>query len=85
MAASKYATVKASVEDLLVKELGSFLADSTDGRGKHAPSALLGQELTKAFETYYALKRGLDNETIDCALMALTKSGMSISTCLSPG
>lgn len=75
MAASKYASVKTNVEALLLNGIGSFLADTTHGSGTHASSALLGHQLTKAFDSYYTLKKNLGEETIDTALMALTKSG----------
>lgn len=84
MAASQYSSIKSRVESLLVDGLGSFLADYTDGRGMHAPSALLGQQLTKAFEQYYALKLQLETGSIDCAIMAITKSGKgAVCSCLS--
>lgn len=76
MAASKYATVKADVEGLL-NGLGCFLTEITDGSGSNGPSALLAQQLSKNFEAYYTLKRRLENDTIDCAMMALTKSGIT--------
>ena len=75
--AASYLSVKGKVESLLIDGLGTFLADSTHGEGTHASSALLGQGLTKAFGSYYRLKKNLEDETIDCALMALTKSGQS--------
>lgn len=75
--AASYLSVKSKVESLLIDGLGIFLADSTHGEGTHASSALLGQGLTKAFSSYYTLKKNLEDETIDCALMALTKSGQS--------
>ena len=75
MAASEYASVRATVEDLLVNGIGSFLADATHGSGTHASSALLGHQLNKAFKSYYTLKRSLEDETFKTAITALTKSG----------
>lgn len=74
MAASQYTAIKSNV-NFLLNDVGSFLADTTHGDGTHAASAPLNQQLTKAFEAYYTLKESMRNETIDCALMALTKSG----------
>ncbi len=79
MAASKYPTVKADVESLL-NGLGGFLTDITDGRGAVKPSALIGPQLNKYFDAYYTLRKRFQNDTIDCALMALTKSGILAMT-----
>lgn len=75
MAASCYSALRGDVANFLVDSLGSFLADSLDGRTAHAGSGLLGQQMTKAFEQYYAIKLQLETQTIDCAIMAITKSG----------
>ena len=79
MAASEYTSVKASVEDLLVNGVGAFLADATHGSGVHASSVLLGHQLTKAFNSYYILKKSLEDETFKTAITALTKSGEAAS------
>jgi len=65
----KYVLIKAEVTDLM-SQTGNFLADLTA-----EPSEVLGQHLNKSFEAYSSSKKKLENETIDCALMALTKSG----------
>jgi hypothetical protein len=64
-----YLLIKADVTDLM-SQTGNFLADLTA-----EPSEVLGQQLNKSFESFKSTKKKLENETIDCALMALTKSG----------
>jgi hypothetical protein len=68
-ASRSYLLVKADVTDLL-SQTGKFLADLTA-----EPSVVLGQQLNKSFQAHSSSKIKLENETIDCALMALTKSG----------
>ena len=79
MAASKYGVLEGEVRDLLENGLGKFLTDLTDGSGDHQPSIILGQQLSKAFQSYYDLKAKLEKDTLDCAVLALTKSGKRAS------
>jgi len=65
----EYVKIKGEVADLL-SETGNFLADLTA-----EPSEVLGQHLNQSFQTFSSAKKKAEHETIDCALMALTKSG----------
>ena len=75
MAASRYGHLEAQVTQLLEDGLGEFLANLTDGSGEHQPSVVLGQQLSKAFTSYHDLKSKLEKDSLDCAILALTKSG----------
>lgn len=75
MTVEKYQTTRHDIKDLVNSGLLPFLADITDGRQSHTPAAILGAQLTKSFEASSMLREKLDNETLDCAILALAKSG----------
>ena len=76
---AEYVAIKAEIEDLLNSELGvgHFLASLADGSGPATPSLLLGEQLSKSFTAFYSLREKLGSHTLDCAFLALTKSGRS--------
>ena len=53
-------------------DAGQFLDELSE-----EPSEVLGQHSSRSHETFKAAKQKAEAETIDCALVALTKSGES--------
>lgn len=75
MAGDGYKTVRADIQRLLTTGLGPFLSDITDGSGASAASAILDRQLTRFHQGHSQLKGKLSEEILDCAFLALTKSG----------
>ena len=57
---------------LLEDRVGQYLAELTNGSSDPLTS---GELLSKAFKSYYLLKGKLDTDRLDCAVLALAKSG----------
>lgn len=63
------------VRRLLEERCGQFMTELTDGGVDQTTDVIFSQHVTKAFQDYYALKDKFGKDSLDCAVLALAKSG----------